>query len=178
MRPVTLIVIHCSASPNGDPLFRASPGGGATITPAQIIDGWHGQRGFKRAEAARERHNPELAHIGYHWLIYRNGAIASGRSLEEVGAHVQGFNQKSVGICLVGTDRYTPEQWVSLKLLVEAMGRKYPQARVVGHRDLSPDQNRNGIVEPSEWLKTCPGFDVGAWLAAGMAPLPGHIQEA
>ena len=45
---------------------------------------------------------------------------------------------------------------------------KHPDARVVGHRDLSPDQNANGIVESFEWLKTCPGFDVAAWLESGM----------
>ncbi|MBB4042257.1 hypothetical protein GGR06_000016 [Bacteroides reticulotermitis] len=31
-----------------------------------------------------------------------------------------------------------------------------------GHRDLSPDLNRNGEVEPEEWIKACPCFDVQA----------------
>ena len=31
----------------------------------------------------------------------------------------------------------------------------------------------DGIIEPNEWLKTCPGFDVAAWLASH-----GNIPEA
>lgn len=34
--------------------------------------------------------------------------------------------------------------------------------RVVGHRDLSPDVNGNGVVEPEEWVKVCPCFDVAS----------------
>ena len=29
-----------------------------------------------------------------------------------------------------------------------------------GHRDLSPDLNGNGEIEPEEWIKQCPCFDV------------------
>ena len=28
----------------------------------------------------------------------------------------------------------------------------------VGHRDLSPDLNHNGEIEPEEWIKECPCF--------------------
>jgi N-acetylmuramoyl-L-alanine amidase len=30
---------------------------------------------------------------------------------------------------------------------------------VVGHRDLSPDLDKDGLVEPHEWMKQCPCFD-------------------
>jgi N-acetylmuramoyl-L-alanine amidase len=30
---------------------------------------------------------------------------------------------------------------------------------VVGHRDLSPDLDHDGVVEPHEWVKQCPCFD-------------------
>ena len=36
----------------------------------------------------------------------------------------------------------------------------YPETKVVGHRDLSPDVNGNGEVEPVEWTKECPSFEV------------------
>jgi len=140
-------------------------------TPVSTIDGWHAQRGFKRSPPARAAFNSQLAAIGYHFVIYTDGTSVTGRALDEIGAHVSGFNQKSIGVCLVGTDKFSAIQWQSLRELIGALQRIFPDARVVGHRDLSPDQNRNGIVEKFEWLKTCPGFDVTAWLASGMAPV-------
>ena len=177
MRPINLIVIHCSASPNSDTLFRGKVGDVGFQTPVQIIDEWHAKRGFARKPEARRRYNPGLRAIGYHYVIYRNGGISTGRDVEEFGAHVAGFNQKSLGVCLVGTDRYTPAQWASLADLVDALRKRYPEARVVGHRDLSPDQNANGIVEKFEWLKTCPGFDVAAWLRGGMQAIAESTEE-
>lgn len=175
-RTISLLVIHCSASPNGDSLFRVSPGAPAAQTPVQAIDGWHAKRGFKRSPAWRKIQNPGLGSIGYHFIVYTNGVVATGRHVDEVGAHVQGFNQKSLGICMVGTDKFTAEQWASLRSLVGTLRKTYPDARLLGHRDLSPDQNKNGVVEPFEWLKTCPGFDVASWSNGGMVPLPAHLQ--
>ena len=160
-RHVDTIVIHCSASPNGKPLS------------IETLDAWHAARGFKR-RAPRVR--PELGHIGYHRVILLDGTVALGRDLEEIGAHVSGSNARSVGICMVGTDRYTVAQWRSLDNLVRQMLLVYPKARVVGHRDLSPDLDGDGIVEPQEWLKTCPGFSVHDWLTSwrGRETWPKH----
>ena len=177
-RPINLIVIHCSASPNGDSLFRGKYGDAGFKTPVTTIDDWHAKRGFLRSPAARVRYNPSLRSIGYHYLVYRNGVIATGRDVAEIGAHVQGYNQKSIGICLIGTDRFTAAQWDGLKALVSRLQVQYPDSRVVGHRDLSPDQDANGIVEKFEWLKTCPGFDVADWLAGDMQPIPESTEEA
>lgn len=30
---------------------------------------------------------------------------------------------------------------------------------MVGHRDLSPDLNGDGVVRENEWVKACPCFD-------------------
>lgn len=176
MRAINTLIIHCSASPNGDSLFRASLGAFGSRTPAQTIDGWHAQRGFRRDPLKCRTFNPHLPSIGYHFVIYTNGAVATGRSLDEIGAHAQGFNQKSIGICMVGTDRFSPAQWAALAHVVQALQKDFP-ARVVGHRDLSPDLNNNGRIEQHEWLKTCPGFDVAAWCDGAMAPLEGHVDE-
>lgn len=177
MRSINLIVIHCSASPNGDTLFRGRVNEAGFKTPVQIIDDWHYKRGFRRDQAARVRYNPGLASIGYHYVIYRNGAIATGRDVTEIGAHVRGFNQKSLGVCLVGTDKFTPAQWDGLNALVSRLQVQYPEARVVGHRDLSPDLDGDGVVEPHEWLKTCPGFDVAAWFRGGMQAIAESTEE-
>lgn len=153
MRYVDLIVLHCTATPNGRPHTAAD------------VDRWHAERGFQRRPGWRQRMNPSLAAIGYHFLIWANGALETGRHLDEPGAHAAGYNANSVGVALVGTDRYTKAQWDTLKRNVEALLRHYTREergeeiapRVVGHRDLGAK-------------KTCPGFAVADWLQLGMRP--------
>lgn len=178
MRNITTITIHCSATPNGKSLYQKGPVDGTFITTAQVIDGWHKERGFKRALAFRQKQNYALESIGYHFVICTNGVALTGRHLDEVGAHAQGHNTNSIGICLEGTDKFTPAAWATLKKNVEIQTRNYPSIKIInGHRDLSPDKDGDGIIEPFEWLKTCPGFDVAAWLKNGMNPLPQHILQ-
>lgn len=156
-RQIKSLIIHCSATPNGK-WFQAGE-----------IDRWHHDRGFKRADEFRVRQNPTLAAIGYHFVILVNGSVATGRHLDEVGAHAKGYNSKSLGICLIGTDQFTPAQWDSLSHVTRKMqehvmllwGGDAPT--VLGHRDL-PGVN-----------KTCPGFSVAEWLGDGMQPKQAHI---
>ena len=154
MRQITDIIIHCAATPNG------------RWHDVSDIDKWHQERGFKRADLYRKTHNSALLAIGYHFVIYTNGAVATGRHLDEVGAHAVGFNSHSIGICLVGTDKFSIAQWQNLCGNVRGLVAKYPTVeRIVGHRDL-PDVH-----------KECPGFSVSEWLRGDMQPLPGHILE-
>lgn len=98
--------------------------------------------------------------VGYHFLITRSGLVQGGRPLTDVGAHVNGFNDQSVGIALAGGMRedlqgwdanYTAIQYSSLIHLVHKVREVYPTIReIVGHRD-APGA-----------LKECPGFDVRA----------------
>ncbi|WP_293393403.1 N-acetylmuramoyl-L-alanine amidase [Nevskia sp.] len=165
-RAITRLVIHCSASPNGRPVSIAE------------IDAWHKARGFHRAPAAVLRWNPTLKHIGYHFVIGVDGATSTGRSEGEIGAHVVGANINSLGLCMVGTDSFTPAQWLALRNQVGALIEFLPEMEVVGHRDLSPDKNGDGRITSDEWLKRCPGFDVAAWLANGMRPETAHVLDA
>lgn len=147
-----LIVIHCSATKPNQHIGRAQ------------IEEWHVAKGW--------------AGIGYHFVITRAGDLEAGRPLDEVGAHVQGHNGASVGICMVGgldelgrsfhnaPGQFTPAQWETARAVVAFLRKLYPNARVTGHRDLSPDQNRDGRITPSEWLKSCPGFDAARELGA------------
>jgi N-acetylmuramoyl-L-alanine amidase len=176
-RPITQIVIHCSASPNGKSLFRGSPGDPGFKTPIQVIDEWHKERGFKRSIEFRRRQCLSLESVGYHFVIYTNGTIVAGRHVDEVGAHVAGNNKTSLGLCLVGTDKFTPAQWATLASNITGLQKDFPNARICGHRDLSPDKNNDGLVQPWEWLKTCPGFDVRAWLKSGMQPPAEHVLD-
>jgi N-acetyl-anhydromuramyl-L-alanine amidase AmpD len=162
-RVVSLIVLHCAATPNG------------RHVTVYDVDTWHAARGFARRAAAVERFNPNLRHIGYHYLVDLLGQVYTGRAETEIGAHVSGSNANSLAVCMVGTSRFNRQQWAALAQLVAALRQRYPGARVVGHRDLSPDLNGDGIVQPQEWLKTCPGFDVSRWVRAGMTALPEHL---
>ena len=84
------------------------------------------------------------------------------------GAHTRGCNARSIGICYEGgldekgrpTDTRTGWQRHSLRVLVRTLLLDYPGCRICGHRDLSPDLNGNGEIEPEEWVKQCPCFEV------------------
>lgn len=201
-RRIDLIVVHCSATPSGKPLQQGKPGELGFLNCAQVISAWHAARGFMRTAIARSAFNGTLPAIGYHYVIDLDGQVLNGRHPDEVPAQAAGFNAHAIGICLVGgaerEARFTPPQWDSLARLATwllatygiplrspvritdaAAGAGYRvQDGICGHRDLSPDTNNNGRIEPREWVKTCPGFDVGAWLANGMRPLPQHVFEA
>jgi len=99
--------------------------------------------------------------IGYARVLKRDGTWEQGREDDEVQAHVKGYNHCSIGICLVGgakeenwkleDDNFTGEQFESLKKELTRLVLKYPDARIVGHRDLD---NK----------KFCPSFDVRQYL--------------
>ena len=57
-------------------------------------------------------------------------------------------------------DTRTEWQIHSMNVLILTLLRDYPGCRICGHRDLSPDLNGNGEIEPEEWVKACPCFDV------------------
>lgn len=176
-RAIQLLVIHCTASANGDSLFRTE--GGQTITPVQIIDRWHRERGFARKPDARARLNPDLSSIGYHWVIYTDGARATGRSAFEIGAHVSGHNQSSIGIALVGTDQFTPAQWDALAAVVKALCGQY---RIpLSAADPRDPRGLRGVIGHGEILgvnKACPGFSVAQWLRSGLVPEAKHVRSA
>lgn len=102
-RQITGIVIHCSGTPDGQWIS------------AHEIDQAHQARGLKRDESYRQRFNSQLHAIGYHFIIYTNGAIATGRHLGEPGQHTKTHNLKIIAICLISKNKFTPEQWVALR---------------------------------------------------------------
>jgi len=160
-RMINTLYIHCADTPNGRTLFSGTPGSPGYTTPAMEIDKWHKARGFKRLPNWRSRQNPHLAAIGYHFVIHTSGVVETGRHLDEVGAQVKDHNAASIGICLVGRDKFTTEQWVTLDNLVEHLRELYPLATVKGHYQ-------------TDAAKTCPNFDVPGWMDSGM-PDSNHI---
>lgn len=129
MRKITKIIIHCSATPEGRDYT------------VEDIDRWHRQKGWNG--------------IGYHFVIYRDGSVHTGRDIEIMGAHCTGQNANSIGVCYIGgmtadnkhpKDTRTPAQKAALRDLVELLRTKYPTATIHGHREFAN--------------KACPCFDV------------------
>lgn len=130
------------------------------LTPAGVteVTAMHKARGFST--------------IGYHYVIRLDGKVEKGRPENQVGAHVQGYNSVSLGIALEGglsqttgkpADTRTPAQVEALIDLIHDLLTRYPKARICGHRDLSPDRDGDGVIEPHEYLKECPCFDAIPW---------------
>ena len=121
--------------------------------------------GFRQCKADHLRRG--WKDIGYHYYITRDGQVHEGRPLSQVGAHCKDHNQYSIGICYEGgldangrpCDTRTKAQRTSLRALLEKLHDQFPTAIILGHRDLSPDLDGSGHVDPDEWLKLCPCFD-------------------
>ncbi len=89
-------------------------------------------------------HNAHLAlgwsGIGYNFYVRKDGSIWKGRGLDTVGAHAGGnYNSRSVGVCAEGNfqrEFMFETQKRSLIELLAYVWSEYPQAKVVGHRDM------------------------------------------
>ena len=106
-------------------------------------------------------------HSGYHYVVLPSGRIEQMLPEEEVSNGVQGYNSTSINVAYIGgidrngkaVDNRTSEQKKSLVDLLKQLRQRYPKARIMGHRDISPDKNGNGIIDPWERIKECPCFD-------------------
>ena len=140
-RTITDIVIHCTAT-------RAWQDYGADdIRRMHKAQGW--------------------SDIGYHYVVRIDGTVENGRDVDIIGAHVGGYNPHSIGVVYVGgldnqgkaKDTRTENQKHALRQLLLDLRELYPNAKISGHRDFSPDKNHDGIISPDEWIKDCPCFD-------------------
>lgn len=140
MRPLTGIIVHCTAT---RPTWME---GKSTSAKVAEVRRWHMKdRGW--------------SDIGYHFLIDRDGTVAKGRPVEQVGAHTKDNNTGTVGISLFGgwdsasTDKflenYTLGQEEALIRLIAGLRQKYGNLTLAGHNNFAP--------------KACPGFNVGQW---------------
>lgn len=142
--PVTEIILHCADTRpewmDGHPL----------VEKVAEIRRWHvRQRGWRD--------------IGYHWVIDRNGVVAPGRPETEIGAHVEGHNRGTIGICLLGgygaeaddefEKNFTPAQAAAARRLIHEIKGRAAIQKVSGHNDYS--------------AKACPGFQVQSLFSLG-----------
>lgn len=144
--PIRFLTIHCSATPEGRDV------------KAETINQW---------DIAK------FGQISYHWVIELDGRMRRTLSDNEKGAHVGKRNTGNIGICYVGgltvdargaKDTRTPAQKTAMLTLCRTYRGRHPDIVIKGHRDWSPDLDGDGIIEPNEWIKQCPCFDVQAWL--------------
>lgn len=139
MRTILRIFVHCTASSQ-----RA--------TPEDLMAEFR-KKGWKRP--------------GYHYVVDAQGHTHHLLPDDYVANGVYGYNAKSLHVAYIGgidahgrpVDNRTPEQRHALSALLSSLHRLHPKAVILGHRDISPDRNHNGIVDPWERIKECPCFD-------------------
>ena len=139
-RTIKYIVVHCTASAPDKP----------------VLDLWRewGERGWK--------------HPGYHYVVTHDACVYYLLREELIANGVKGHNAHSLHVAYTGwlgsdgrhSDTLTSGQFWKLCDLLTELSVKYPDAKVCGHRDLSPDADGDGEVEPHEWVKLCPCFNV------------------
>ena len=104
---------------------------------------------------------------GYHYVVTADGKICMMLDDSKVSNGVRGYNSTSVNVAYTGgvddagkaVDNRTAAQKESLGKLLRLLKKRYPGAIILGHRDISPDTNANGIVDPWERIKECPCFN-------------------
>lgn len=139
MRNIKYIAVHCTASHQ-----------------SMTIEGL--KQEFKRKGWV----NP-----GYHYVVSSDGKITQLLDEDKVSNGVKGFNSGSINVAYIGgidtngkpTDNRTTAQKASLRSLLKMLHKKYPTAVIQGHRDFSPDLNKDGKITPNEWMKACPCFN-------------------
>lgn len=136
MRDIRFLVVHCTSGPQDQ-------------KTTDIKAYWARVLGWKT--------------YGYHYIIDKLGTTENILDISKPSNGVKGFNANSIHVCykggMGGVDTRTAEQKASLERLLKTLKKQFPKAVIQGHRDFSPDLNKNGIIEPKEWVKICPCFD-------------------
>lgn len=104
---------------------------------------------------------------GYHYVVFPDGRVQQLLDEARVANGVRGYNSVAIHVAYVGgidaqgkaVDNRTAAQKEKLRSLLKLLHKRYPTARILGHRDISPDKNHNGKVDRWERIKECPCFD-------------------
>lgn len=133
------IVIHTAATPGNKDISAAD------------IDRFHKTKGWSG--------------IGYHFVVRKDGTVEKGRPINKIGAHAEGINSLSIGICFSGNgdiSDFTEAQYRSgLALCLELMDKyQIPVNKVIGHRELNTLIGDGKLNPQYRVNKTCPGTRV------------------
>lgn len=139
MRNIKYIAVHCTASHQ-----------------SMTIEGL--KQEFKRKGWV----NP-----GYHYVVSPDGKITQLLDEDKVSNGVKGYNSVTINVAYIGgidtngkpIDNRTDAQKASMHSLLKMLHKKYPTAVIQGHRDFSPDLNKDGKITSNEWMKACPCFN-------------------
>lgn len=131
VREINKVILHCSATREGDDIDAAT------------IRAWHTSPPRNWSD------------IGYHFVVRLDGSVETGRPITRPGAHARGHNKDSIGICYVGgldagghpKNTMTREQRSSINRICRALCMVLNQPLTLhGHREFSK--------------KACPSFEV------------------
>lgn len=90
------------------------------------IHNWHLQRGW--------------AGIAYHFYVRKDGSIYRGRDEDTIGAHTEGVNSRSIGICAEGNfevEAMPDAQKRAIIELLRELKKRYPNAQIKRHKDFA-----------------------------------------
>ena len=110
-RNVMYLVLHCTGS-------------GKNTTIKSIQNYWKNNLGWKSS--------------GYHYIIESDGNIVQLATEDKICNGVAGYNSVSIHISYIGgqfKDDRTDEQKESIEKLLTQLKKKYPKAKIQGHRD-------------------------------------------
>lgn len=133
-RPIRLVVIHCTDTPDGRDVSTAE------------IRRWHvSERG--------------MADIAYHLVVLLSGRVDLGRDPARIGAHAKGFNLYSLGYVWVGRSAIADAQRASLvRITAEAC-----TAHMIDPHDAREAYGVKGHRTELTHNGTCPGIDMDAF---------------
>ncbi len=141
MNKISKIILHCSDSNFGT---------------AILIDGWHRARGWSKIGYAGVILNGWVKSDFYN--SESDGSWEWGRTVDndewlepdEVGAHALGLNSTTIGICLIGKNKFSDAQFLEAKSKINFYLRTWNLTfkDVLGH------------YEVDKAGKTCPNIDM------------------
>jgi len=113
--------------------------------------------------------------VGYHRIVDLNGNVHSLADYSEITNGVKNYNANGIHISYIGgvsksnvnkaEDTRTEEQKKAIICeIINALEflkkhQDISKIKILGHRDISPDKNLNGLVDSNERIKECPSFD-------------------
>lgn len=156
-----VVAVDLQAKPGGHPRRRAVDA--IIVHSLGGPDCRAGQRFFRIIEGDAQHWMDtfnSLPIVSIHYVIGRDGQVATGVPENVAATHASGWNQRSIGIELVnngdGTDPFPPPQIAALVQLVRGIRHRHPAilpARILRHSDVD-----RSLFPAARYGAACAGF--------------------